>query len=425
MIIPLRAHSANGSLKRSVLNIDEYIKKAVDVGLTHLTLTDYSSMSASIEFYSKCIKAGITPIIGIEIEIINTVNINLYGNKYRVVLLAKNYNGYQRLIKIHNKIKLGKNSYINMQDVYNIGGNDLIALFPCSINPVVMAEAYNDINTIEYMLNIYYNIFDDVCFGIHPCNNENYKYVNTVYLKLEEKFKIKTVIDSDIYYLNESDYIKHNLHLKSIMNDNNISSFIIKDNSHFFMTDSDIYNIDCDISKENLYRIINMTNNIANKCNVNIKIDFSLPKYKKIPLKYNNDIDAYLTDLCMDALFKKACCIANPDIYMDRLRYELYVISKLNFSGYFLIVWDIIKYAKENNIAIGPGRGSCGGSIVSWLLGITVADPIKYNLLFERFLSIYRTDIPDIDIDVCSSDRNKLKHYVVDTYGKDYCLLVP
>ena len=191
MIIPLRAHSANGSLKRSVLNIDEYIKKAVDVGLTHLTLTDYSSMSASIEFYSKCIKAGITPIIGIEIEIINTVNINLYGNKYRVVLLAKNYNGYQRLIKIHNKIKLGKNSYINMQDVYNIGGNDLIALFPCSINPVVMAEVYNDINTIEYMLNIYYNIFDDVCFGIHPCNNENYKYVNTVYLKLEEKFKIK------------------------------------------------------------------------------------------------------------------------------------------------------------------------------------------------------------------------------------------
>ena len=173
MIIPLRAHSANGSLKRSVLNIDEYIKKAVDVGLTHLTLTDYSSMSASIEFYSKCIKAGITPIIGIEIEIINTVNINLYGNKYRVVLLAKNYNGYQRLIKIHNKIKLGKNSYINMQDVYNIGGNDLIALFPCSINPVVMAEIYNDINTIEYMLNIYYNIFDDVCCGIHPCNNEN------------------------------------------------------------------------------------------------------------------------------------------------------------------------------------------------------------------------------------------------------------
>ena len=157
MIIPLRAHSANGSLKRSVLNIDEYIKKAVDVGLTHLTLTDYSSMSASIEFYSKCIKAGITPIIGIEIEIINTVNINLYGNKYRVVLLAKNYNGYQRLIKIHNKIKLGKNSYINMQDVYNIGGNDLIALFPCSINPVVMAEVYNDINTIEYMLNIYWD----------------------------------------------------------------------------------------------------------------------------------------------------------------------------------------------------------------------------------------------------------------------------
>lgn len=424
MIIPLRAHSANGSLKRSVLNIDEYIKKAVDVGLTHLTLTDYSSMSASIEFYSKCIKAGITPIIGIEIEIINTVNINLYGNKYRVVLLAKNYNGYQRLIKIHNKIKLSKNSYIDMQNVYNIGGNDLIALFPCSINPVVMAEAHNDINTVEYMLNIYYNIFDDVYFGIHPCNNENYKYVNTVYLKLEEKFKIKTVIDSDIYYLNESDYIKHNLHLKSIMNDNNISSFIIKDNSHFFMTDSDIYNIDCDISKENLYRIINMTNNIANKCNVNIKIDFSLPKYKKIPLKYNNDIDAYLTDLCMDALFKKACCIANPDIYMDRLRYELYVISKLNFSGYFLIVWDIIKYAKENNIAIGPGRGSCGGSIVSWLLGITVADPIKYNLLFERFLSIYRTDIPDIDIDVCSSDRSKLKHYIVDTYGKDYCALI-
>lgn len=417
MIIPLHAHSTNGSLKRSVLTVDEYINKASELGLDHLALTDYCSMSAAIEFHDKCRKHSIKPIIGIEINITNDINPSVYGEKYTIVLLAKNYDGYLRLVRYHNTMQFNKMT-VTHKDICAIGGDNLMVLFPCNINPIVFAKANNDDHYVRIVLSLY-SVFDNILLGIHPSDNTKQQYVNNIYMKLEKEYGLVSVIDNDIYYLNRDDSIRHNLHLKACIGDDDVSTMIMPDEYHYMMTDTDV----CSIELKDASRIIAQTNAIADECNVIIDFDRQMPCYRKIPQKYDNQ-DSYLTDICMKELVKKASHISNQNIYMDRLKYELDTITSLGFSGYFLVVYDIVHYARNNNIAIGPGRGSCGGSIVSWLLGITVPDPIKYGLSFDRFLSKHRADMPDIDIDVCPEGRSKLQKYATDTYGINCCALI-
>ena len=435
MFIPLHAHSANGSLKDSVLNIDDYIKKAKDLGLTHIALTDHGSMSAMLEFYSKCKTADIIPIIGLEAYICD--DMTLKDKEHRgynhLVLLAKNQTGLRHIIEIHNKAQLEGMYYkprIDLNAIRSIGGEGIIALSACVAGAIPQAILARDEQKAVDLINLFKDIFEDFYLELQPGNFKEQVQVNYGLMYLAHKTNTPFTVTTDIHYLNAEDYEKHNLHLKACRKEADVDTLVYPDKCYYLMSEEELldenkFRYDNNyIPKEVIAKAIKQTEIIANMCPAEYDWDFRMPIFTKVPEKYDGNTYAYLVDICLNSLTKKLDNIDNPAKYMERMWYELDVIKKLDFCGYFLIIWDLMHYAEQSGIAMGPGRGSCGGSLVAWLLGITVADPIKYGLMFERFLSINRTDNPDIDIDADAGQRYRLQQYTIDTYGIDCCALV-
>lgn len=435
MFIPLHAHSANGSLKDSVLNIGDYIKKAKDLGLTHIALTDHGSMSAVIEFYVKCKAADIIPIIGLEAYICDDMTLKDKDHRRynHVVLLAKNQIGLRHIIEIHNKAQIDGMYYkprIDMNAIKKIGGEGIIALSACVAGEIPQAILANDAAKATELVREYKSVFEDFYLELQPGIFNEQFIVNSCLLQLAKTSNTPFTVTTDIHYLNAEDYEKHNLHLKACRKDEDIDSMVYPDKCYYLMSENELLDEnkfkagDKYIPKEFIQQAIRQTEVIANMCAEEFDWDFRMPEFTKVPNKYGKDTYVYLIDICLNSLSEKLGNINDIPAYVKRMWYELEVINQLKFCDYFLIIWDLIKYAKDNNIAVGPGRGSCGGSLVAWLLGITVADPIKYGLMFERFLSINRTDFPDIDLDFDANQRYLLQQYTAKTYGIDCCALV-
>ena len=337
----------DNSLLNSLIKIDDLINFAKKNNITVLTITD-DAMYGCLEFYMKCKKNNIKPIIGLEIN--------------NIILYAINYNGYKNLIKL---------STINSKDGININilrkySDDLICIVPYS-------------NLTNY---------DDYKF---------YKYLYKGYTNLDERRSLegKIVYLNEILYLEEKDkeYLKYLYAIKT----GNISE-INKHDNH--LLNYRLYVDDCN-------------DEIVELCNLELPLKQDLlPIYECLN---NLDSYSYLKQLVIDGL-KKIFGDKVKKIYLDRLKYELNVINKMGFCNYFLIVWDYVKYAKDNNILIGL-RGSAAGSLVSYCLGITSIDPIKYNLLFERFLNTERISMPDIDIDFEYTRRDEVINYCINKYG--------
>ena len=359
--IPLRVKT-NYSLLTSLIKIDDLVKKCKELNITSIAICD-DNMYGVMEFYKACKNNDIKPIIGLEIKIDNNP----------VLLYAKDYFGYQNLCYISSNEK-------NI-DLLKNNNQSLICILP-----------YESISLYDKLANIFSDIF-------------------VSYKKEEERNSIKDkkcIFANTVRCLNENEreYLKY--------------LYMIKDGKK--ITDEKLYSFDINnylLSFNESEKYINNFDYINYKiieksCNVEIKTkDDLLPKY-------NNDTNfneyKYLTDLCKKGLLKRFNNKV-PIKYVDRLMYELNVINKMGFCNYFLVVWDFIKYSKQNNILVGPGRGSAAGSLVSYCLGITDVDPIKYDLFFERFLNPERVTMPDIDIDFDSSKRNLVINYVSNKYG--------
>lgn len=350
------------SILESLNHIPKLVAKAKELGYTSLAITDTNNMFGVMEFYLECKKNDIKPIIGIELKI----------NDSKILLYAKNKDGYKNLIKLSTLIS---DRELVIDDLVKHKDN-LILIMPIS--------TYND--------NIY-NIYEDKFIG---------------YSTKEEKVKINKpkVFVNDVSYLEKEDY-KYLDYLYMIKDGKAIGEYEL--NTHvgkYLMNGREVESI-CDIED------IKNTINIANICN--LKIEYTpdlLPIYDK-----NINAYEYLRNLCCKGLDKRLD--GNVTIeYKNRLDYELDIINKMGFCNYFLIVWDYVKYAKFHDILVGPGRGSAAGSLVSYTLGITDIDPIKYNLLFERFLNPERVTMPDIDIDFDAEKRNEVIQYVIDKYGE-------
>ena len=350
------------SILGSLNKIDELTEKASKLGYFSLAITDINNMFGVYEFYLSCKKNNIKPIIGIEIQDI--------ANRY--ILLAKNNNGYKNLIKLCTIRSERELSY----DDLNKYKEDIILIMPYA--------SYNKDIT---------KIFSDYFVG---------------YSNIDEKDKIKDnkVFINDVSYLNKTDY-KYLDYLIMIKDDKKLGEIELGTykNKHLLTKEEYIELTDSPSTKNMEY--------IVNSCNVTLDyIDDLLPIYDK-----NIDAFEFLTKLCHKGLNKRL----NGNItkeYEDRLNYELDVINKMGFSNYFLVVWDYVKYAKFNNILVGPGRGSAAGSLVSYSIGITDIDPIKYDLLFERFLNPERVTMPDIDVDFDSEKRGLVVDYVTKKYGE-------
>ena len=356
--VPLQVKTSY-SLLSSLNNIEKLVSLAKNLGYTSLAITD-SNMFGAIEFYKCCLKHQIKPIIGLELTISDSI----------IILYAKNELGYKTLIKLSTLASERNLKIDDLQDFVN----------------VVLVMPFQSFN--EKIFNLFEN-----------------KYIGYSNQSEKECIKHPKVFISNVLYLNKNDY----QYLDYL--------YMIRDGKVLGEFELNTYKGHHLLSKEEIIKIadeedIQNSKHISDICNVEIKYTKNLqPLYKE-----GIDEFQYLTNLCQKGLNKRL----NNNIekkYQDRLNYELSVINKMGFCNYFLVVYDYVKYAKKNNILVGPGRGSAPGSLVAYTLGITEIDPIKYNLLFERFLNPERVTMPDIDIDFDSNKRELVVNYVIEKYG--------
>lgn len=357
---PLYIKTEN-SLLESIIRIPDLIKEAKSRNIKCLTITD-SSMFGVMEFYRACISNDIKPIIGLETSYLDKT----------IVLYAKSYLGYQSLNKLSTIMSKEK---LKIEDFYN-NSKDVICILP-----FLSRNLYEEFNKIYEDTYLSYSSFEEYTI----LNSDNCLYME----------EIRSLNSDDTLYLEYLEAIKKGVLKKDVTNIY----------SKFYLRELDEY--------QKIDYIIQNNINLVNKINIEIpKRDGLLPIYDT----NGESVEKYLRNLCKEGL-KKRFGESVPRVYIDRLKYELSVIEKMGFCNYFLVVYDYVKFAKENGILVGPGRGSAAGSLVSYVLNITDIDPIRYNLLFERFLNPERVTMPDIDIDFLDSRREEVINYCISKYG--------
>lgn len=383
-----------------------------------VAITDHGAMYGVINFYEEAIAAGIKPIIGCEVYVTQNRKDRTRGEKSNnhLVLLAKDIDGYRNLMKLVS-IGFVEGFYYKPRIDYEVlsqYSNGLIGMSACiagKIPRIILKDEYDNAVQASVELN---DIFGSGNFYLELQDNgiTEQKKVNEGLLKISKQTGIPLVATNDVHYINKTDSQTHDI-LLCIQTG---STFDEKKRMKF---DSEEFYLKSYEEMEELFRdtpeALKNSLEIAEKCNLEIKLgDTNLPSFD---VPDGSSLDDYLKKLCLDNLQAKYPD-ANQEI-MQRFNYELDVITKMGFSGYFLIVQDFVNFAKQNEIGVGPGRGSAAGSIISYLLNITEVDPIKYNLIFERFLNPERKEMPDIDIDFEHARRVEVIDYVASKYGQE------
>lgn len=424
MYIPLHAHDCTGSIGDSILQVKDYVKKAKELGLPAIAITNHGSMTTNFEFYEECRANNIKPIIGLEAYWCKNRLDSTPENKksYHLVLLAKNKIGLRNLIEINNDANINGFYYKPRTDdsVLKQHSEGIIALSACVGGEIPSLILEDKIDEAKERILFFKNTFEDFFLEIQPGDFKEQKVVNETFGLLAAELNVPLVMTNDIHYLDKEDAAIHDFHCKINQNKTMQTNpdFVYPDDCYYLMTEEELRSRMQDDSKQ-VDEAIKNTVHIADSCE-----EYEYPIQFKMPSFLDKSEDSALTALCYTSLKKKINHLIDPQKYIDRLEYELDVINELGFCGYFLIVNDFLQYAKEHNIMVGPGRGSVGGSVVAWLLGIVKADPIKHGLLFERFLSVNRKSLPDIDMDIISSKRDLMQQYAIEKYGKNNCALV-
>lgn len=391
------------SILQSACKIKPLIEKLKEQQLHSCAIVDEGTMYGTIKFYQECNKNNIKPVIGLKVKY-------HYNDKTNnLVLLAINNFGYQNLMKISSRLQLtNKNIDFEYLQKTTMG---LIAILPYEESLVQKYlernDAKNAIQTLELLREIYSDFY--IGLGIKSITNSN--FIDN-YFKLLKNYNYQFVALPKVSFINESDYDAYTT-LKAIKNNGVLVEGIENDKNNYLHDVKSVETI-----YYNHYDMLENTSKIANMCNVQIEFGkYQLPLYES-----GLDSFAYLKELCSIGLEKRMQNFEysyDKRKYYDRLNYELNVINEMGFSDYFLIVYDYVKYAKKNNIFVGPGRGSAPASLVAYSLGITEIDPLYYNLLFERFLNKERLSMPDIDIDFPDDRRDEVIRYVGKKYGKN------
>lgn len=409
------------SLLDGFSRIDQLIEKAKSYGMDSLAITDHGQMYGVIEFYKKATAAGIKPIIGCEVYISekdHTLKDPSNKKYYHLILLAKNNNGYQNLLKIVSEAYVNGYYYKPRVDLDFIKdySEDIIALSACLSGEVNQRILENDIEGAYETAKKYAEVFGKENYYLELQNHglPEQKRVNEVLVKMHEDLDIELVATNDAHYINREDSYYQDV-LLCIQ-----TGALLKDDDRMKMPCDEFYLKSPDEMHaifKNYERAIENTNKIADMCNVEIEFhNPHLPYFSKLPEGMTNL--EYLTQLVDEGLARK---YENVDEEIRaRAMKEINVINSMGYIDYFLIVWDFVRFAREHDIAVGPGRGSAAGSLVSYALDITQIDPLKYNLIFERFLNPERVSMPDIDIDFDYVRRDEVVEYVNELYGRDH-----
>jgi len=408
--------------------IKELTVQARELGMDSMAITDHGAMYGIIDFYRAAHEAGIKPIIGCEVYVTpgsryDRENVQGEDRYYHLVLLAENNQGYQNLMKIVSKGYVDGFYYKPRVDyeVLTTYHEGIIALSACLAGEVQRYLERGQYEEAKKSALHYEEIFGKGNFFLELQDHgiAAQKTVNQGLLRMSRELGLELVATNDIHYTFKEDVEAHDILLciqtgKKVTDENRMR---YEGGQYYCKSEEEMRTL-FPYAPEALAN----THKIAQRCNVEITFgETKLPQYD-VPEGY--DSWSYLNKLCQDGMEKRypphlRSAESPDDALSERLRYELDTIHRMGYVDYFLIVWDFIHFAKSHDIIVGPGRGSAAGSIVAYCLEITDIDPIRYNLLFERFLNPERISMPDIDIDFCFERRQEVIDYVVAKYGKD------
>ena len=416
----LHVHTGYSLLDGSA-NIPELVKRAKELGMDSLAITDHGVMYGAIDFYKECKKQGIKPIIGCEVYVAPNSRFDReVGSEderyYHLILLAETNQGYSNLSKIVTRGFTEGYYYKPRVDkeVLKEFHEGIICTSACLQGEVAFYLRKGFYDKAKEAALSYVEIFgkDNFFLELQDHDMEEDQIVNAGLMRMSKELDLPLICTNDSHYIYKEDWKAHDI-LLCIQTGKKMS-----DPDRMRYSEGQFYLK----SPEEMYEkfkyaaeALENTHKIAERCNVEIVFgEQKIPKYD-VPEGYT--AFTYLEKLCMDGIKERYSPVT--DELKERLKYELNVINNMGYVDYFLIVWDFINYAKENGISVGPGRGSAAGSIVSYCLKITNIDPIKYSLIFERFLNPERVTMPDIDIDFCYERRQEVINYVSRKYGPE------
>ena len=409
------------SLLDGASRIPELIAEAKNLGMKALAMTDHGQMYGAVTFYKEAKKAGIKPIIGCEIYLAPQSRRDTFEvdgvRYYHLILLAENETGYRNLVQLVSLANLEGVYYKPRVDKellrkYHEG---LICLSACVAGEIPQALVRDNMERADRLVQEYIDIFgrNNFFLEIQKHGLADEKKAAAGLVELAKKHKLGLVVTNDAHYIHRADHEFHDvllcIQMGKTLDDPNRMRF-----------NSDDYYLKSAEEMAELFpeypEAMENTVRIAERCNV----DFSFGNHylPKFPLPEGTTEEEYLRRLCEEKLTSRYNPVTAK--VQERLDYELSIIHRMGFDSYFLVVWDFINYARQQAIAVGPGRGSAAGSIVAYVLGITDIDPLKYALLFERFLNPERITMPDIDIDFCYIRRKEVIEYVKRRYGEDH-----
>ena len=417
------------SLLDGANQIDPLIQQIKSFGQPAVAITDHGNMFGAIEFYRKAKELGVKPIIGCEAYMAPGSRLNkdssqlAHHDYYHLILLARNLTGYQNLIKLVSKAYLEGFYYKPRmdKDIINEHHEGLIALSGCLSGEIPYLIGQKDMDRAAAVAGEFQEIFGKDHFYLEVQANglDHQRTANAGLIEIHKKLGIPLAGTNDCHYLKKEDFRPHDLMLclqtgKTISDPNRLKF----DTDQLYVKSTE----EIDSAFVEFPGAVSNTCKIADHCDLELALNKTyLPQYR-IPEGFQ-DRETYLEHLTLDGLtarMKERPSTIPAATYELRLREELMVICSMGFAGYFLIVWDIIRFARSRGIPVGPGRGSAAGSLVAYALRITDLDPLVYTLLFERFLNPERVSLPDIDMDFCMDRRGEVINYVVEKYGSDH-----
>ncbi|MDO5652125.1 MAG: DNA polymerase III subunit alpha [Moraxella sp.] len=412
----------------SIVRIKPMVARAAELGMTSLGIADMSNLFAAVKFYKACVGAGIKPVIGVEVVMGEVADGTAKDNQHSVILYAMDNDGY------HNLLKLVSNSYTDGL----VDGVPIVTyadLFTHSAGVIAILTERSEINAplkgnnperVQSIFAKWHEVFGDRLYiGVKRTGRAGEDMFIRNAAAQAQKLAIPLVAYNDVRFLASDDFDAHEARVciagKYVLADKNRPHNYHE--SQYFKSNDEMAHAFDDIPI-----VLDNANALASRCNVSLRLGENfLPDF---PVPAGMTIDDYLRQVSLDGLEARLDKLYPVDKrddtwqaikqpYLDRLGYELDIIIGMGFPGYFLIVMDFIRWAKENDVPVGPGRGSGAGSLVAYALNITDLDPLHYELLFERFLNPERVSMPDFDVDFCIDGRDRVIDYVAQTYGRD------